>query len=272
MNKTQLYKLPESPDFTTLREKTMTENQAEIWKDVPGFNGYQASNFGNIKKGVKVLNKTQNGFGYDMVCLYDGSRWRGSSVHRLVMLAFCGASELHVDHLNGIKTDNRLINLEYVTSRENSIRHYRKVRSMPVGVRPAKKKFKAIIRYKKILIHIGQFDTINEAEAAYCYVLEIIKNCPTTTTVDNILHYISISNLVNRQTKIKLDVYNRIMESCRDGYKKTIDVYREVRCEFPELTRFQLYAAVQKLKREGRLKHTGIHNELMITIITPKAE
>ena len=36
-------------------------------------------------------------------------------VHRFIMAAFHGPSELHVNHKNGIKTDNSLSNLEYTT-------------------------------------------------------------------------------------------------------------------------------------------------------------
>lgn len=43
-------------------------------------------------------------------------------VHRLVMLAFHGKSDLTVDHLNMNKQDNRLENLEYVTVVENTKR------------------------------------------------------------------------------------------------------------------------------------------------------
>lgn len=46
-------------------------------------------------------------------------RW---SVHRLIMFVFVGPSKLTVNHKNGIKTDNRLENLEYLTLKEN-IRH-----------------------------------------------------------------------------------------------------------------------------------------------------
>lgn len=40
-------------------------------------------------------------------------------VHRLVLITFQGESKLSVNHINGLKTDNRLCNLEYVTHQQN---------------------------------------------------------------------------------------------------------------------------------------------------------
>lgn len=42
--------------------------------------------------------------------------------HRLIMQTFVGESDLHIDHINEIKSDNRLCNLEYVTWHENMSR------------------------------------------------------------------------------------------------------------------------------------------------------
>lgn len=46
-------------------------------------------------------------------------------VHRCVLAAFIGCDDRQVNHKNGIKSDNRLENLEYVTSSENVKHAYR---------------------------------------------------------------------------------------------------------------------------------------------------
>ena len=62
------------------------------------------------------LTKSKNGY---LIIRVKGKRMY---VHRLVMLAFHGKSDLTVDHLNMNKQDNRLENIEYVTVVENTKR------------------------------------------------------------------------------------------------------------------------------------------------------
>lgn len=57
--------------------------------------------------------------GYLRVGLWKDRKQKSYKVHRLVLLAFSGPSDLECNHLNGIKTDNRLENLEYCTPSEN---------------------------------------------------------------------------------------------------------------------------------------------------------
>ena len=103
------------------------QNYEEIWKDAPGYEGrYQVSNLGKVKslnynrtcKEV-ILKAGKDGRGYLRVVLRKDGNSITNTIHRLVMLAFVGESGLDVNHINGIKTDNRLENLEYCTRSEN---------------------------------------------------------------------------------------------------------------------------------------------------------
>ena len=95
----------------------------EIWKTIEGYEGlYQASNLGRIKsfirtKSYKILKSITRNDGYLMVFLLQ----KGFLVHRLILSTFVGNSDLECNHKNGIKSDNRLDNLEYCTRSENML-------------------------------------------------------------------------------------------------------------------------------------------------------
>jgi hypothetical protein len=115
---------------------TATDDSAIEWQDIPGYEGhYQASNTGLIrtikktkykKPGDLIPQHLNKANGYKSV--HFGNDNRTLYVHRLVMAAFAGEppAGMHVNHINGIKTDNRRCNLEYVTPKEN-IEHSIKV-------------------------------------------------------------------------------------------------------------------------------------------------
>lgn len=101
----------------------------EIWKDIPNYEGiYQASNLGRIKSlkfgKERVLRHGLHKVGYCYIYLYKRGKGITNLVHRLVAIAFLGESDLQVNHKNGIKSDNRLENLEYCTGSENNKHAY----------------------------------------------------------------------------------------------------------------------------------------------------
>lgn len=98
----------------------------EIWKDIPGYESeYQASNWGRIKTNnwffvnvERIIKQSDDGRGYK-ICYLHRKRFR---VHRLVWEAFNGKipDGMQVNHINEIKADNRLENLNLMTPKENS--------------------------------------------------------------------------------------------------------------------------------------------------------
>lgn len=106
------------------------ENNKEIWEDIPGLAGrYQASNIGGIRScidGKERIRKTgTNHQGYVVLPIKDAQgKYFTKYVHRLVAMAFIpnpmGLKD--VNHKNGIKSDNRVENLEWCT-RQYNVRH-----------------------------------------------------------------------------------------------------------------------------------------------------
>jgi hypothetical protein len=104
----------------------------ENWLPIQGYEGvYEVSNFGNIRS-VKTtvpclmkLNFKKNGYVY--ICLSDNNKKNHFRVHRVVAIAFISnpGNKSVVNHKDGDKANNKVENLEWVTSSENDIHAYK---------------------------------------------------------------------------------------------------------------------------------------------------
>lgn len=97
----------------------------EIFKDIKSNTDYQISNLGRVwsKKSNRYMKPQKDTCGYMRVQLYMGNgKARTEKIHRLVALAFIDNPDNlpEVNHINHIRDDNRVENLEWVTHKENS--------------------------------------------------------------------------------------------------------------------------------------------------------
>lgn len=99
----------------------------EIWKDIPDFDGYQASNLGNIRshkyklKG-KIFKYQLDKYGYYRVCLFKNKKIL-KGVHQLIALTFIPnpLNKPCVNHIDYNPSNNYVGNLEWVTHSENCL-------------------------------------------------------------------------------------------------------------------------------------------------------
>lgn len=119
--------------MTVINLLDIADLENEVWTDVPDYEGYyQVSNLGRIKSlsreiynsGVrpeKILKQNYDNYGYFRICLQKKGRLKPYIVSRLVAICFIPNpnNKPIVNHINGIKTDNRVVNLEWATASEN---------------------------------------------------------------------------------------------------------------------------------------------------------
>jgi hypothetical protein len=148
----------------------------EQWKDVIGYEGsYQVSNLGNVRS----LNYRRQGFaqnlvpklsnrGYYHVHLRKDGKVKDFTIHRLVAMMFLpNFRELpEINHINEVKTDNRVENLEWCTRSQN-VRHSLPDTRRPNTRRPRKRaRNEPIIQSDSHGSIVKTWDNVREIELA----------------------------------------------------------------------------------------------------------
>lgn len=155
----------------------MENQKQEVWMPIPGYEGkYELSNLNNVKSlyfGKERILKQGFYKGYYRVhlCLNDVRQKLG--IHQIVAMCHLGhipkGRFIVVDHINEIKTDNRIENLQIITQRENVNKSIEKGSSKYTGVswdnRSNKWKSRIVIDRKRICL--GVFYTEIEASKYY---------------------------------------------------------------------------------------------------------
>ena len=164
----------------------------EVWKDVVGFEGfYKVSNLGRvkslerkteIKKGTFrtvngcILKQHLRNDKYFCVNLSANRFRKSKNVHSLVAESFLNHTpnrKIVVDHINNISKDNRLVNLQIVTHRENCSKDKIDYSSDYVGISFNKKNnnWVSMININNKAKYLGSFDSEERASIAYNFAL-----------------------------------------------------------------------------------------------------
>jgi hypothetical protein len=153
----------------------------EVWKDIPNYEGiYQASNLGRIKSlnprntKIEVIRKLRiNIHGYYKVDLFKDGKRKYYQVHQVIAMTFLNHKpckhKIVIDHINNIRTDNRVENLQIVTQRFNVAKSIKNKSSKYTGVSWYKKynSWVSKIHHKGKQIHLGYFKDEYEAHLTY---------------------------------------------------------------------------------------------------------
>ncbi len=145
----------------------------EIFKNITEFPNYQVSNTGRVKSlkfGKELIMKlNRSPQGYFIIALRKNNKYVMKNVHQLVAMAFlnhtpCG-HKLVVDHINEVRGDNRVENLQIITHRENIIRGIKNTSSKHTGVSwdKTQKKWQSYIIINNKKINLGFFTDELEA-------------------------------------------------------------------------------------------------------------
>jgi hypothetical protein len=169
---------------------SLEDIEGEIWKDIEGLDGYyQISSFGRVKSlsriaitskrniKEKILKVRITKYGYITITISFNKKQYNFIIHRLVAQNFINnlKNKREVNHIDSIKLNNSVENLEWISSLENechkNILRKENLTSKYIGVSLNKgsiKKWRSQIKINQKAIHLGLFNTEEEAYQARC--------------------------------------------------------------------------------------------------------
>jgi len=146
----------------------------EEFKDIEGYNGiYAISNMGNVLskkyKTPRIIKTGINSGTYRRVVLIHNGIKKEHPVHRLVAEAFIPNPEEKpiIDHINSIKSDNRVENLRWATRAQNVANKHGYSASGFKGVYVNRNKFRTQLMINGKIKCLGTYSTPEEAHEVY---------------------------------------------------------------------------------------------------------
>lgn len=167
----------------------------ESWRDILGWEGYyQISNLGAVRsldrwvsqkgksrlyEGRELKQKTEKS-GYKTVTFRTQFKKKTVKIHRLVAIAFIENPEgkPEVNHIDGVKENNHLVNLEWVTSSENkhhAIQKGLKVNHKGRKAHAWKGEITVLDKEGNVVDTIHQFNEIKEKGYTPCGISAVIN-------------------------------------------------------------------------------------------------
>lgn len=160
----------------------------DVWFPIKGYPNYEISQLGNVKSIGRVI-KTSDGReynkpervwkgqvdsnGYYATTIVNEFGARSIRIHQLMAIVFYNhipnGNKNVCDHINAVKLDNHLSNIQIVSQRENLTKDAKEGTSKYVGVyfNKSSKKWVARIRIGSKRYHLGAFTDEDEAGEAY---------------------------------------------------------------------------------------------------------
>ena len=144
--------------------------EEEKWKQIPRSENAMVSNLGRIKIDGRIVIPKDDKQGYYRVSIGNGIRDR---VHKFVAEAFVPNpfGKEQVNHINANKKDNRAVNLEWVTPRENSLLASKQ------GLLKCERPCRKILAIRNDLQEVIVYDSQADAERKTGYSSKDINKC-----------------------------------------------------------------------------------------------
>lgn len=229
--------------------------KTEQWVDVLGYEGrYKVSDLARVKSLLRTITRSDGRTAtyksvvlkqffseekYNSVSLTINSSLKTFSVHTLVFYCFTKkviAKNLIVDHINNIKKDNRLSNLQLITYSSNNS----KDRTTKSGISGASltqyKTYICSIVFNKKSIHLGSFRNKSDSNSLFNKAKEMIENgCSESELLE--IRELKINALDERLIrKTKYDTYQVRFTKDKKSYClgtfKTLEIAKRERDDF----------------------------------------